>query len=56
MSSIAPTFRFSYFVKSILDNLFWIIILLTLAGLPLVQILLFYLELPVLDKIGRAHV
>lgn len=50
MSSIAPNFRFSYFIKSILDNLFWVIILFTLVGIPLVQILLFYLELPVLDN------
>ncbi len=49
MSSLAPKFRFSYFIKSILDNGFWAVILLTLAGIPLVQVLLFYLELPVLD-------
>jgi NADH-quinone oxidoreductase subunit H len=49
MSSLAPKFRFSYFIKSILDNLFWAIVLLTLVGIPLVQILLFYLELPILS-------
>ncbi len=48
MSTIAPKFRLSYFIKSILDNTFWAIVLLTLVGIPLVQILLFYLELPVL--------
>ncbi|HXG13579.1 MAG TPA: NADH-quinone oxidoreductase subunit NuoH [Candidatus Nitrosotenuis sp.] len=48
MSTIAPKFRFSYFIKSILDNIFWAIVLLTLVGIPLVQILLFYLELPVI--------
>ncbi|HXG74060.1 MAG TPA: NADH-quinone oxidoreductase subunit NuoH [Candidatus Nitrosotenuis sp.] len=48
MSTIAPKFRFSYFIKSILDNTFWAIVLLTLVGIPLVQILLFYLELPVI--------
>jgi NADH-quinone oxidoreductase subunit H len=50
MSTIAPKFRLSYFIKSILDNTFWAIILLTLIGIPLVQILLFYLELPVLGS------
>ncbi len=48
MSALAPKFRFSYFIKSILDNAFWAVILLTLVGIPLVMILLFYLELPVL--------
>jgi NADH-quinone oxidoreductase subunit H len=49
MSFAAPKFRFSYFIKSILDNLFWAIILLTLVGIPAIMILLFYIELPVLD-------
>lgn len=49
MSALAPKFRLSYFIKSITDNVFWMIILMTLAGIPLVQFLLFYLELPVLD-------
>jgi NADH-quinone oxidoreductase subunit H len=49
MSALAPKFRFSYFIKSILDNLFWTIILFTLIGIPLVMILLFYLELPVIS-------
>lgn len=52
MSALAPKFRFSYFIKSILDNMFWAIVLMTLVGIPLVQIMLFYLELPVLgDKL-----
>ncbi|MEM4391829.1 MAG: NADH-quinone oxidoreductase subunit NuoH [Candidatus Nitrosotenuis sp.] len=48
MSVIAPKFRLSYFIKSILDNAFWAVVLLTLIGLPFVQVILFYLELPVL--------
>ncbi|MEM3089727.1 MAG: NADH-quinone oxidoreductase subunit H, partial [Candidatus Nitrosotenuis sp.] len=48
MSTIAPKFRLSYFIKSILDNTFWAITLLTLIGLPFVQVILFYLELPVI--------
>ncbi len=52
MSSIAPKFRFSYFLKSITDNAFWTITLLTLIGLPFLQIILFYLKLPVIgDKL-----
>lgn len=49
MSVIAPKFRLGYFLKSITDNAFWTIVLLTLVGVPLVQILLFYVELPVID-------
>ncbi|QLH09543.1 NADH-quinone oxidoreductase subunit NuoH [Candidatus Nitrosotenuis sp. DW1] len=49
MSAIAPKFRFSYFLKSILDNVFWIVTLFTLIGIPLVMILLFYIELPVIN-------
>lgn len=48
MSVIAPKFRFSYFLKSILDNVFWVVILVTLIGLPFIQVVLFYLELPVI--------
>ena len=49
MSVIAPKFRFGYFLKSILDNLFWIIVIVTLAGIPAVQIILFYVDLPIVD-------
>ena len=49
MSVIAPKFKFSEFVKSILDNLFWAILLLSLIGLPLAQVILFYIEMPVID-------
>ncbi|WP_100183214.1 NADH-quinone oxidoreductase subunit NuoH [Candidatus Nitrosotenuis aquarius] len=48
MSTIAPKFRLSYFIKSLTDNAFWAITLLTLIGLPFVQVILFYLELPVI--------
>ncbi|MEM2160776.1 MAG: NADH-quinone oxidoreductase subunit H, partial [Candidatus Nitrosotenuis sp.] len=49
MSTIAPKFRLSYFIKSITDNTFWAILLLTLIGIPFVQVILFYLQLPVID-------
>ena len=49
MSVIAPKFRLGYFLKSILDNVFWIIVLLTLIGLPIIQISLFYIDLPLID-------
>ena len=49
MSAIAPKFRFSYFIKSVLDNVFWIITLLTLVGIPLVMVLFFYFDLPIMN-------
>lgn len=49
MSVIAPNFKFSEFVKSILDNVFWILLIFTLVGIPAVQIVLFYIEMPVID-------
>lgn len=56
MSAIAPKFRFSYFIKSILDNVFWIITLLTLVGIPLAMVLFFYFQLPVMnDKLTSPY-
>ena len=49
MSVIAPKFRFGYFLKSLTDNIFWTIVILTLVGLPIIQIVLFYIDLPVVD-------
>ena len=49
MSVIAPNFKLSEFIKSLLDNIFWIILLLVLVGLPVVFIILFVVELPVID-------
>ena len=49
MSVIAPKFKLSEFIKSLLDNIFWIMLLLTFVGLPAVQIVLFYIEMPVID-------
>ena len=49
MSVIAPKFRLAYFLKSIIDNIFWIIILVTLIAIPAIQIVLFYMDLPVIE-------
>lgn len=49
MSVIAPKFRLGYFLKSITDNAFWTVVLLTLIGVPIIQIILFYIDLPVID-------
>lgn len=49
MSVIAPKFKLSEFIKSLLDNVFWIILILVLIGLPAVFMILFIIELPVID-------
>ena len=49
MSVIAPKFRLAYFLKGAIDDLFWAIILITLIGIPAIQIGLFYGSLPVID-------
>ena len=47
MSVIAPKFRLGYFIKSITDVMFWTIVILTLIGLPIMMIVLFYYPMPV---------
>jgi len=49
MSVIAPNFKLSEFIKSLLDNIFWIITILVLIGLPAVFMILFVIEMPVID-------
>ena len=49
MSVIAPRFKLSEFIKSLLDNIFWVVVILSLIGIPAVQIVLFFIELPVID-------
>ncbi|MGY5144384.1 MAG: NADH-quinone oxidoreductase subunit NuoH [Candidatus Nitrosopumilus sp. bin_32a] len=49
MSVIAPNFKLSEFVKSLLDNIFWIILILVLVGLPAAMMILFVIEMPVID-------
>ena len=49
MSVIAPNFKLSEFIKSILDVGFWVLLLFVLIGLPLVFMVLFYLEMPIIN-------
>ncbi len=49
MSTIAPEFRLSRFIASLTDLILWILVLFTLVGLPIVMIVLFYIELPVIN-------
>lgn len=49
MSVIAPNFKLSEFIKSILSDAFWAVLLISLVGLPILMIVLFYVEMPVID-------
>jgi len=49
MSVIAPKFRLGYLLKGVLNDVFWIIVLVTLIGLPAIMIALFYIDMPVLE-------
>ena len=49
MSVIAPNFKLSEFIKSLLDNVFWIVLLASLVGIPAIQVVLFFIEMPVID-------
>lgn len=49
MSVIAPKFKLSEFIKSLLDNIFWILIIMVSVGVPAVFVVLLTIELPVID-------
>ena len=49
MSVIAPNFKLSEFIKSLLDNVFWIVLIVVLIGLPAIMMILFVIEMPVID-------
>ena len=49
MSVIAPDFRLSGFIRSIFDNAFWALLLANLVGIPAIMMVLFYIEMPVID-------
>ena len=49
MSVIAPKFKLSEFIKSLFDNAFWALMLMVLVGIPAVMMILFVIEMPVID-------
>src|SRR5881409_2693770 len=46
MATYPQNFRFGEFVGSLIQLIFWILIIVTLVGLPLIFIILFYVPLP----------
>src|SRR3712207_1616877 len=49
MASFPETFRFGEFAGSLIWLIFWILVIVTLVGLPLIFIVLFYVPLPEID-------
>ena len=49
MSVIAPKFKLSEFIKSLTDTIFWTILIVVLIGLPAVFMILFVIEMPVIN-------
>jgi len=49
MSVIAPQFKLSAFLKSLLDIVFWVLLLFVLVGLPAVMMILFIIPMPVIN-------
>ena len=49
MSTIAPEFRLSRFIASLTDIIFWVLLIFSIVGLPVVFIMLFYIQLPVIN-------
>jgi len=49
MSVIAPKFKLSEFIKSLLDNIFWILLIAVLIAIPAIQVVLFAIEMPVIN-------
>jgi len=49
MSVIAPKFKLSEFIKSLLDNAFWGLFLIVLIGVPAIFMILFTIEMPVIN-------
>jgi NADH-quinone oxidoreductase subunit H len=46
LASAPKDFRFGNFVGSLIQLIFWVLIIVTLVGLPLIFIILFYVPLP----------
>ncbi len=49
MSVIAPNFKLSGFIKSIIDDVVWTLLIVSLIGLPVIMMILFVIPMPVID-------
>ena len=49
MSVIAPNFKLSGFIKSIIDDVVWFLLIFSLIGFPVIMMVLFFIPMPVID-------
>jgi NADH-quinone oxidoreductase subunit H len=49
MSVIAPDFKLSKFIQSLISDVVWAVLIISLIGLPLIMMVLFFIPMPVID-------
>ena len=49
MSVIAPNFKLSKFIQSLISDIVWALMIMTLIGLPIIMMVLFFIPMPVID-------
>ncbi len=49
MSVIAPDFKLSGFIKSLITDIVWALLIMSLIGIPAIMMILFFIPMPVID-------
>ncbi|MDE0831992.1 MAG: NADH-quinone oxidoreductase subunit H, partial [Nitrosopumilus sp.] len=49
MSVIAPNFKFSKFIQSLISDVVWFVLIFSLIGFPIIMMVLFFIPMPVID-------
>jgi NADH dehydrogenase subunit H (EC 1.6.5.3) len=49
MSVIAPDFKLSGFIKAIINDVVWAVLIMSLIGIPAIMMILFVIPMPVID-------
>ena len=49
MSVIAPDFKLSGFIKSLITDIVWALLIMSLIGIPAIMMILFFVPMPVID-------
>ena len=49
MSVIAPDFKLIGFIKAIINDVVWAVLILSLIGFPAIMMILFVIPMPIID-------
>jgi len=49
MSVIAPDFKLSGFIKSLISDIVWAVLIMSLIGIPAIMMILFFIPMPVIN-------